>query len=128
MRGDCTMEHGVAQFVRQRETAQRLWQVAAQPDQVFLRVKVAIGAFWLIGAMERCDFQVEPARHRFERRAIIPPLWVTCAKTAQELPRHLSCLRLYALFHISTLFCCWCCQYCTMSMLLSCSSSCFQMW
>src|ERR1700676_4674081 len=108
------MEYGMAQFVRQRETAQQYRKIATQPDKIFHRVQIPKCAFWLIARMKRFYFQVEPPRNHFKWRAIIPPLWVTFLKTSQQVPSHLSCLKLYALFHISTLFLCLCCKYCTM--------------
>ena len=100
------MEHGMAQFVRQRETAQQWRKIATQPDKIFHRVQVPKCAFWLIARMKRFDFQVEPPRNHFKWRAIITPLWVTFLKTSQQVPGYLFCLKLYALFHKSTLFLC----------------------
>src|SRR5450759_3907912 len=98
------MEHGMAQFVRQRETAQQWRKIATQPDKMFLRVQIPKCAFWLIVRMKRFDFEVEPPRNLMKWRAIIPPLWVTCVKTSQKVPGPRSCFKLYALFHKSTLF------------------------
>jgi len=60
----------------QGKAVEGFWQVAAQPDQIFIfiRVNKTVGTLWIIQRIECCDVQAEPSYQLVNWNFIVAPI------------------------------------------------------
>ena len=71
-----SVQHGVAELVGQRKAAQRFRQRPAEPDQVFIWLKEAIRAFWIIFYVKCFYLESGPGYEGIYRCSGICPCWM----------------------------------------------------
>src|SRR5205085_3769074 len=105
-RRNLTVHDGMAQFVSQRESAQRRGQVATEPHKAILGFEETKGAGWIIVKVEGCHVETQPRGQCIERHDLPTPRrcrrTVRREKLAGSLPcsaRRLGFLRLHDGFH-----------------------------